>query len=715
LRNDEGGYVTRHGRGYSRFEHVVHELTLELLEYVPLDDPIKISRLTIRNTSGRTRRFTVTGYVAWVLGTSRTAAAPYTITEIDEPSGAMFARNRWSESFADRVAFIDMNGRQTSWTGDRREFIGRNGALASPAALTGREPLSNRTGAGLDPCGALQTQIELAPNDSIELAFFLGEGRNADEARTLIERYRSADLGAVLADVERHWDDLLGTVQVKTPDRALDIMINGWLLYQTLACRVWARSAFYQSSGAYGFRDQLQDVMALTSVRPEFAKVHLLRAAGRQFREGDVQHWWLPHNGQGVRTRFADDRIWLALVAAHYVVTTADTAILEEQVPFLEGATLMPEEMENFFQPETSAHSASLYEHCALALDTSLKVGDHGLPLIGGGDWNDGFNRVGSDGKGESVWLGWFLYSTLTKFIPIARACGEDARVAVWKAHAAELRVALNEKAWDGDWYKRGWFDDGTPLGSAASAECRIDSIAQSWGAISGAGDLQRVRRAMSAVERELIVPDTGLAMLFAPPFDQAPVDPGYIKGYPPGVRENGGQYTHAALWSVIAFTLLGEGDKAVNLLSMLNPINHSRNRPEAHRYKLEPYAVAADIYSQPPHVGRGGWSWYTGAAGWMYRAGVEHVLGLRIEGAFLHLDPCIPKHWRSYEMTLKRDTSCYEIVVENPNAVSKGIAHVEYDGVAMSECPLRIPLKDDGSIHTVKVTLGRAPKGQPH
>ena len=714
LRDDEGGYVTRHGRGYSRFEHVANEITLELLEYVSLNDPIKISRLTIKNNGSGTRRFTVTGYVAWVLGTTRAAAAPFTITEIDNTSGAMFARNRWSEAFADRVAFIDMNGRQTSWTGDRREFIGRNGALANPAALSGRKTLSKRTGAGLDPCGALQFQIELAPNESIEVPFFLGEGKDADEARALVERYRSADLGAVLADVERHWDDLIGTVQVKTPDRALDIMLNGWLLYQTIACRVWARSAFYQSSGAYGFRDQLQDVMALASVRPEFAKDHLLRAAGRQFREGDVQHWWLPQSGQGVRTRFADDRIWLALVAAHYVVTTGETAILEEQIPFLEGAALNPGEMENFFQPEISAQSASLYEHCALALDTSLNVGDHGLPLIGGGDWNDGFNRVGAGGKGESVWLGWFLFSTLTKFIPIALARGDKARAAAWDTHTVSLRAALNNGAWDGDWFKRGWFDDGTPLGSAGSEECRIDSIAQSWAAISGAGDPQRVERAMSAVDRELIVPDTGLAMLFAPPFDQAPVDPGYIKGYPPGVRENGGQYTHAALWSVIAFTLLGEGDKAGGLLSMLNPINHSRSRPEAHRYKLEPYAVAADIYSQPPHIGRGGWSWYTGAAGWMYQAGIQHVLGLRIEGEFLHLDPCIPKHWPSYDMTLKRDSTCYEIAVQNPNGVSKGIAHAEYDGIAILQYPLRIPLKDDGSIHTIKVTLGSSAKAWP-
>jgi cyclic beta-1,2-glucan synthetase len=627
----------------------------------------------------------------------------------------MFASNRWTEAFADRVAFIDMRARQTSWTGDRGEFIGRNGTLENPAALSGKIPLSNRVGAGFDPCGALQTQVMLAPNDSVELAFFLGEGTSADEAATLIERYRGADLDAVFADVQRHWDDVLGAVQVRTPDRALDVMLNGWLLYQTLVCRVWARSAFYQASGAYGFRDQLQDVMALAPVRPAIAREHLLRAAGRQFVEGDVQHWWLPHSGIGVRTRYADDRIWLPYVAAQYVSTTGDAAVLDEQAGFLAGPALGPDMHENFFQPETSAESASLYEHCARALDASLAVGEHGAPLIGGGDWNDGFNRVGHGGKGESVWLGWFLHCALTAFIPIAEATGDRARAAAWASHAAALQTALDRKAWDGEWYKRGWFDDGTPLGSAANSECRIDSIAQSWAAISGAGDAKRVLRAMAAVDRELIVPETGLAMLFAPPFDQTPLDPGYIKGYPPGIRENGGQYTHAALWSVIAFTMLGQGDKAASLLTLLNPINHSRTRSEAHRYKLEPYVVAADVYSRPPHVGRGGWSWYTGAAGWMHRAGVEYVLGLRIEGEFLRLDPCIPAHWQGYEMTLRRDSSRYEIVVENPDSVQYGIATVEYDGVPVDERPVRLPLKADGEVHSIKITLGReSPSRQP-
>ncbi len=707
LHDETGSYVARHGRGFSRFENSAPDLGLELLEYVPLDDPIKISRLTIRNTGRRPRRLTVAGYVAWVLGTSRGAAAPYTITSIDERTGALFARNRWVEAFADRVAFIDLGGRQTSWTGDRREFIGRNGSLEYPAALSDPLPLSNRTGAGFDPCGVLQTEVELAANRSIELVFFLGEATSAEEASALIERYRSADLDGVLADVRRHWDELLGAVQVKTPDRSLDIMLNGWLLYQTLACRIWARSAFYQASGAYGFRDQLQDVMALTPARPAIARDHLLRAAGRQFVEGDVQHWWLPHNGIGVRTRIADDRVWLPFVAAHYVATSGDSAVLDEQVGFLEGPQLTPGLSESFFQPDKADESASLYEHCARALDASLDVGGHGAPLIGGGDWNDGFNRIGHEGKGESVWLGWFLHSALTAFVPIAEAHGDRARAAAWTAHAEAIRAALHRQAWDGDWYRRGWFDDGTPLGSSASAECRIDSIAQSWAAISGAGDPKRVLRAMAAVERELIVPETGLAMLFAPPFDQTPLDPGYIKGYPPGVRENGGQYTHAALWSVIAFTVLGQGDKAAGLLAMLNPINHSRTRSEAHQYKLEPYVVAADVYSRHPHVGRGGWSWYTGAAGWMHRAGVEYVLGLRIEGDFILLDPCIPAHWPRYEMTLTRDSSRYEIVVENPNGSQYGIASAHYDGDAIEGRPLRIPLKADGKTHSINVTLG--------
>ncbi len=711
IRDQAATYIARYGWGYSRFEHAAHEIAAELTQYVPIDSPIKISRLVLRNRSGRTRRLSVTAYVEWVLGPSRSASLSQVSTEIDARAGAMFARNSWNTAFGSRVAFIDLCGRQTDWTGDRREFIGRNGALASPQALAGTAPLSNKVGAGLDPCGAMRTRVELPPDSAVEVVFFLGEAESADEARRLIAHYRAADLDAVRAEVARNWDDILGAVEVKTPDRSMDVMLNGWLLYQTLACRVWARAAFYQASGAYGFRDQLQDGMALTASQPLMTREHLLRAAARQFVEGDVQHWWLPQSGQGVRTRISDDRGWLAYAVGEYVAASADVLVLDELIPFSEGRALEAGEHDSFFRPTISDERATLFEHCSRALDQSLAVGRHGLPLIDAGDWNDGMNRIGEKGDGESVWLGWFLHAALTAFIPLAEARQELVRAASWRAHAVSLQASLEREAWDGDWYRRAFFDDGTPLGSATSEECRIDSIAQSWAVLSGASKPGRAARAMAAVERELIRPEDGLALLFAPPFDKTSLDPGYIKGYPPGVRENGGQYTHAALWSVMAFAALGEGDKAASLFSLLNPINHARNRADAHRYKAEPYVVAADIYAVAPHVGRGGWTWYTGSGGWMQRAGVESILGLRIRGAFLHLDPCIPKAWETFQMAVRYRSARYEIFVENPDGISRGVLSARLDGTEIIERPLRLPLLDDGVVHRVQLTLGRRPR----
>ncbi len=707
IRREDSTYVARHGQGYTRFEHAARGIALDLLQYVPLDDPIKISRLTIRNTSNRIRRLSLTAYVEWVLGPSRGASTLSVVTEMDPETGAMFARNSWNIAFGTRVAFADLGGRQIAWTADRREFLGRNGTLDNPAALSGDTPLSQRVGAGLDPCSALQAPVVLEPGDAVEVVFLLGEATTAADAQALIARYRAADLDSVLRAVVAHWDEVLGTVQVKTPDRSMDIMLNRWLLYQTLACRVWARSAFYQASGAYGFRDQLQDGMALACSRPALTREHLLRAAARQFVEGDVQHWWLPPSGQGVRTRISDDRIWLSYAAAHYIETTGDIAVLDEVVPFLEGQQLGPGEHDAYFQPMLAEESATLFEHCARGLDQSLAVGTHGLPLIGTGDWNDGMNRVGERGSGESVWLGWFLHATLTAFAPLAKARDETARAAKWLTHAAGLRAALERDGWDGGWYRRGYFDDGTPLGSSASEECRIDSIAQSWSVISGAAVPTRAARAMAAVDEQLVRRDDGLALLFTPPFDATPLDPGYIKGYPPGIRENGGQYTHAAAWSVIAFAALGDGDKSAELFSILNPINRSRSRADVQRYKVEPYVVAADVYSVAPHVGRGGWTWYTGSAAWLYRAGVEAILGFRLQGAFLSIAPCIPKAWPRLEIVFKYRSARYEIAVENPNGVCRGVAHAELDGKALPEGPARVPLADDGRVHQVRVILG--------
>jgi cyclic beta-1,2-glucan synthetase len=539
-----------------------------------------------------------------MVGIAPGTASPFLLTGRDDQTGAIFTRNPWGPGFPDRVAFTDLGGRQTSWTTDRAASHGGVGA-----------PASDTAGVGLDRCVALTTAIDLADGEETEVVWFMGECASDADARALIARSRRADLDAVLAAVTDHWAGLLGAVQVRTPDRAMDIMLNGWLLYQTLACRILARSGFYQASGAYGFRDQLQDGMALTFACPEEARTHLLRAAARQFVEGDVQHWWLPHSGQGTRTRISDDRIWLVFAVASYVAASGDTGILDEPVSFLEGQALKPGAHDAFFTPSLSDQRAPLFEHCALALDRSLAlVGPHGLPLMGTGDWNDGMNRVGEGGQGESVWLAWLMARTVALFAPLATDRG-DPRAEGWQAQAAGIVASVEREAWDGDWYRRATYDDGTWLGTRDGDACRVDSIAQSWAVLSEAADPDRAARAMAALDRHLVRRQDRLVLLFTPPFDSTTHDPGYIRGYPPGLRENGGQYTHAAMWAILAFARLGDGAKAAELFAMLNPITHARRHDDVHRYKVEPYVVAADVYSQPPHVGRGGWTWYTGSA----------------------------------------------------------------------------------------------------
>jgi cyclic beta-1,2-glucan synthetase len=583
--------------------------------------------------------------------------------------------------------------------------MGRNGSLTRPAALN-RTKLSGRVGAGLDPCTALQTTIELVPDESREIVILLGQTESAEEAREIISRYQKPSAVAeAFEHVTDYWDELLSEVEIQTPDAAMNTLANRGLLYQTLSCRLWARSAFYQSSGAYGFRDQLQDCLALVYARPDLTRQQILRSASRQFREGDVQHWWQPTTGRGVRSRCSDDRLWLPYATAFYINTTGDTALLDELLHFLDAPALSPDQDEQYSQPTVSDESACLYEHCVRALGRSQTVGSHGLPLMGSGDWNDGMNRVGREGKGESVWLAWFLYATLKSFAPLCDSRDQKERAAGYRLHMERLRKALEEFGWDGNWYRRAYFDDGTPLGSVENEECRIDSLSQSWGVISGGADPRRASRAMEAVEQHLIRRGDGLVLLLTPPFDRMSNDPGYIKSYVPGVRENGGQYTHAALWLLIAYAELGDGDQAGELLALLNPINHASTRAGVHRYKVEPYVVAADLYSVPPHSGRGGWTWYTGSAALMYRALLESILGFKLCGDRFAINPCIPRSWREYQFTYRRGSARYQVRVENPHGVCSGVAAVEVDGRTQSSA--EIPVSDDGKTHLIRIVLG--------
>lgn len=697
----EGAYRIRHGFGYSVFEHERDSIVSELTMFVPRADAVKVYRLRLRNASDRPRRLSATFYAEWTLGVFRDHMAPLIITERDAASGALLARNPYNNEFSARVAFAATDTPDAAWTCDRRDFLGRNGDRRQPAALDRRDAWRGRWGAGLDPCAALRRGVELAPGEEREVVFLLGEGADRAEALRLVAHYRDLPtVAAAEADVRAWWRDLLGAVRVETPQPQLDVLLNGWLLYQVLACRVWGRSAFYQSGGAYGFRDQLQDVMALTLAAPDITRAQILRAARRQFVEGDVQHWWHPPTGRGIRTHFSDDYLWLPFVTHVYLASTGDTAILDEELPFLEGRPLAEGEAEYYDTPKVSETTGSLFEHAVRALDHGLRFGAHGLPLMGSGDWNDGMNRVGEGGQGESVWVGFFLYLNLAQWADLAADRGDDERATRYRAEADRLRAALEEHAWDGAWYLRAFYDDGTPLGSAQNDECRIDSLTQSWSVISGVAPLARAQQALAAVDEHLVDRENRLIKIFTPPFDHTDHDPGYIKGYVPGVRENGGQYTHAALWVVWAYALLGDGERAAELFALLNPVNHAAD--DAARYKVEPYVVAADIYTAADHVGRGGWTWYTGSAGWMYRLGMEMLLGLRKEGDRVTIAPCVPASWPGYRIVYRFGRTMYEITVGS--SADKTIPQVTLDGQALADGPLT--LVDDGDTHTVEVHL---------
>jgi cellobiose phosphorylase len=697
-------YVARHGFGYSIFEYEEDGVVSELCLFVATDAPVKFARLRLTNRSGRARRLSATGYWEWVLGELRDKTLQHVVTELDPQSGALFARNSYSAEFADRIAFVDSSEATRTVTTDRTEFLGRNGTPANPAAMR-RVRLSGRVGAGLDPCAAVQIQAELEDGQQKEIVFILGAARGEDDARQLISRFRgTASAQRALEEVWNFWSRCLGAVHFETPDPAVNFLANGWLVYQILACRMWARTGFYQSGGAFGFRDQLQDAMALLHAEPALLREHLLRAAAHQFRQGDVQHWWHPPAGRGVRTHFSDDYLWLPYAACRYVGSTGDTGVLDERVPFLDGRPVRPEEDAYYDLPHVSDDVGNLYEHCIRAIDNGLRFGVHGLPLMGCGDWNDGMNLVGEQGKGESVWLGFFLYDVLTQFARLARQRGDAAVADRYSIEAGRLRGNIEENAWDGQWYRRAYFDDGEPLGSASSPECRIDSLPQSWSVLSGAGTRERSQTAMDSVDHYLVRRDAELILLLEPPFDQSPLNPGYIKGYVPGVRENGGQYSHAAVWTVMAFAAMGDAQKAWELFSLINPVNHAKTPDAVATYRVEPYVVAADVYAVPPHTGRGGWTWYTGSAGWMYRLITESLLGLQLEIDRLRFTPCLPPGWASYKIHYRHRETFYHITVRNGGGEG-GVTLVRVDGREQPD--KTVPLADDRQDHHVEVDLG--------
>ncbi|MGE5462517.1 MAG: GH36-type glycosyl hydrolase domain-containing protein, partial [Syntrophothermus sp.] len=696
-------YLVRHGAGYSIFEHASHGLVQSVRVFVTANDPVKIVQVKLENRTGRTRRINTTYFAEWVLGTTPEYTRPFIIPEFDANHFALLARNPYNQDFSSSIAFLASTREPNGMTTNRLEFLGNHGSYARPAALE-RVGLTSHVEAGMDPCAAMNVLLWLRPGETKEVTFLLGQGNDRAETEQLIGHYQNIEnVQAAWDEMCTFWEELLEQIQVDTPDKAMDLLLNRWLLYQSLSARFWGRTGFYQSSGAFGFRDQLQDALAYVHTQPDVLRRHLLDAARYQFEEGDVLHWWHPPVGRGIRTRCSDDLLWLPFVTAHYVQATGDDSILQEEIPFLKAEPLKAEEHERYGQfPQGSV--ATLYEHCCRAISKGTTAGIHGIPLMGAHDWNDGMSNVGAKGRGESIWLGWFLGKTMIDFTKISQRMNDPDRVKEYQDQARKIFSAIETAGWDGDWYRRAYYDDGYPLGSRQNIDCQIDSLGQSWSVISTGGTPARAARAMEAVYDRLVDKKDELIELLTPPFDKTPRNPGYIKGYPPGIRENGGQYTHASLWAIWAFADLGQADRAHELFQLINPILHANTSQKVEQYRVEPYVISADVYSTPPHNGRGGWTWYTGSASWMYRLGVERLLGITRVADHLEIQPCIPPDWKGYQVNYRFGRSQYHIRIENATGSAAEIRQIQMDGQTLPE--RRIPLHEDGKNHEIVVTF---------
>lgn len=699
-RSGRGTYRVRHGFGYSIFYHEEEGINQKLTVFTPINEPVKIWELELNNITERERYLTLTYYLEWVLGAERDYTSPYIVTSYNNEYEYLSAKSVYSYHFRKHEAFIFSSEMIMGYTGDRQEVLGSKGSILNPLGLD--KMFSCNTGACYDSCGAIQASIAIKPNETKKIIFGMGQSDNRNEINEIRQKYRDINkAGSEFRRIKSYWNDLFGSIRVETQDRAIDILVNGWLLYQTISCRLYARAAFYQCGGAYGFRDQLQDCLSLLFVDPDFLKEQIIMSAGRQFEEGDVQHWWHPPTGTGVRTRISDDLLWLPYTVAAFVKFTGDYSILEKKVNYIKGPLLEENQHETMFTPDTSEITEDIYEHCKKAI-LRTGFGIHGLPLIGGGDWNDGMNEVGINGTGESVWLGWFIYALISNFLPLCRHRGDEDFITRLEKMKADLQTAIEENAWDGEWYIRAFYDDYEKLGSKENDECKIDSISQSWSIISGAAMRDRSLKALQSAWQYLVVEEEGVSLLLTPPFNKTNKNPGYIKRYYPGIRENGGQYTHGAVWLAIAAAMADDKNKAYSLFSMLNPILSTANRKDALKYGKEPYVMTADIWYNQHYIGRGGWSWYTGSAGWMYQGLINWFLGIRKEGCKLVIDPATPQGFGEYTVYYRYKTSSYTIKIMAGNDIEKSEREIIIDGVRIKGN--RVELKDDGKSYEIVV-----------